>query len=259
MRAEVENNVILGIASALARDPPGTKDPPYLATVEMNSNVVTCALRAPPNKLALTCSDQPGAMRVLAADALSVYPNLATVVGPEPDVEDFGTAWADLAGAGVRRGVRQRIYEVRQVQRLLHPPPGTLRPANPSDLSLVIPWIAAFFDEIPGVVKSDPAELARERLNSASLFLWDDAGPVSMAASSGKTPNGVRVNLVYTPRELRSRGYATACVWALTELLLARGNKYCCLYTNLANPTSNRMYQRIGYRPVCDVSDFERA
>lgn len=169
MRAEVENNLILGIASALARNPPRTQEPPYLSTVELNGNVVTCGLRAPPNKLALTRSDQPGAMRVLAADALSFYPTLATVVGPEPDVEDFGTSWADLTGAAVQRGVRQRIYETREVQQLQNPPPGTLRPASPSDLSFVIPWIAAFFDEIPGVQKSDPAELARERLKRQPL------------------------------------------------------------------------------------------
>ena len=77
-----------------------------------------------------------------------------------------------------------------------------------------------------------------------------------MAGWSGKTANGVRLNLVYTPPGLRSRGYARACVWALTEQLLAQGNMFCCLYANLANPISNRIYERIGYRPVSDVSDF---
>ena len=99
----------------------------------------------------------------------------------------------------------------------------------------------------------------RARLKAGSLFVWDDDGPVSMASWSGRTRNGVRVNLVYTPRERRSRGYATACVAALTERLLAEGKQYCCLFTQLANPVSNRIYQRIGYRAVCDFTDIQWA
>lgn len=68
----------------------------------------------------------------------------------------------------------------------------------------------------------------------------------------GETPNGVRVGLVYTPAELRRRGYATSCVSRLTQLLLDSGKKYCCLYADLANPASNRIYEKVGYRPVCD-------
>ena len=80
-----------------------------------------------------------------------------------------------------------------------------------------------------------------------------------MAGWTGKTENGVRVSLVYTPSEHRGHGYASACVADLTSLLLAGGNAYCCLYTDLGNPTSNAIYQRIGYRPVCDVTDFSLA
>ena len=77
-----------------------------------------------------------------------------------------------------------------------------------------------------------------------------------MAAWSGKTPNGVRVNLVYTPPSLRSRGYATTCVGALTRRLLEQGNRFCFLFTDLANPTSNSIYQQLGYRPVSDTASY---
>ncbi len=77
-----------------------------------------------------------------------------------------------------------------------------------------------------------------------------------MAAWAGRTPNGLRINYVYTPPELRGRGYATACVAALSRALLEAGNRYCCLYTDLANPTSNAIYRRIGYRPVCDAAMY---
>ena len=78
-------------------------------------------------------------------------------------------------------------------------------------------------------------------------------GAVSLAGFGGRTPNGIRVGPVYTPPDLRGRGYASALTADLTRRLLAGGRRFCFLYTDLANPTSNSIYQRIGYRPVSDA------
>jgi hypothetical protein len=83
--------------------------------------------------------------------------------------------------------------------------------------------------------------------------IWDDGQAVSMAGFGGRTPNGIRIGPVYTPPELRGRGYASALTAALTQRLLDEGRQFCFLFTDLANPTSNSIYQRIGYRPVSDV------
>ena len=88
--------------------------------------------------------------------------------------------------------------------------------------------------------------------NDAGLVLWEDGEPVSVAGYGGRTPNGIRVGPVYTPPELRGRGYASALVAGLSTMLLAEGRKFCFLYTDLANPTSNRIYEQIGYERVCD-------
>ena len=77
-----------------------------------------------------------------------------------------------------------------------------------------------------------------------------------MAGCTGWTPRGVRINAVYTPPQSRRRGYASACVAALSQLLLGAGRQFCFLFTDLANPTSNRIYQQIGYRAVCDVDEY---
>jgi predicted GNAT family acetyltransferase len=77
-----------------------------------------------------------------------------------------------------------------------------------------------------------------------------------MAAWIGSPPNGVRITLVYTPPSFRGRGYASACVAALSASLLASGRKFCFLFTDLANPTSNSIYQKLGYRPVCDMREY---
>ena len=86
------------------------------------------------------------------------------------------------------------------------------------------------------------------------LVIWEHDGPVSLAGYAGPTPNGIRVGPVYTPPHLRGHGYASALTAALTGRLLDEGRRYCFLFTDLANPTSNSIYQRIGYRRVGDVS-----
>jgi len=85
------------------------------------------------------------------------------------------------------------------------------------------------------------------------MFIWDtDNRPVSTATLMGPTPNGIRISLVYTPPEFRGRGYASACVAALTQRMLDSGKQFCFLYSDLANPTSNKIYRAIGYETVCD-------
>ena len=89
------------------------------------------------------------------------------------------------------------------------------------------------------------------------MFIWEDGGqPVCIAGFSGPTPHGIRIVSVYTPPELRGRGYASACTAALSQHLLDQGREFCFLFTDLSNPTSNHIYQEIGYRPVGDVDEY---
>ena len=86
--------------------------------------------------------------------------------------------------------------------------------------------------------------------------VWDNGQPVAMAAKVRPTRNGMTISLVYTPPEQRRHGYATACVAALSQQLLDEGWQFCTLFTDLANPTSNSIYQKIGYQPVADFNDY---
>ena len=89
------------------------------------------------------------------------------------------------------------------------------------------------------------------------FWLWEDGGqPVSLAGFGGPTPTGIRIGPVYTPPEHRRRGYATTLVADLSSWLLGHGHRACFLYTDLANPTSNRIYVEIGYQRVCDAMEF---
>jgi predicted GNAT family acetyltransferase len=130
---------------------------------------------------------------------------------------------------------------------------GTVRAAGEADADRLVPWAEAFLRDVDMPKGRDEcAGMMAERIREQRLFVWCDPEPVSMAGWAGRTPNGVRVNFVYTPPECRGRGYASACVAALSQHLLDSGRKFCCLFTDLANPTSNKIYQAIGYRRVCD-------
>ena len=102
----------------------------------------------------------------------------------------------------------------------------------------------------------DPATLVDRRLEDpdGDFAVWEDGGfPVSLAGWGGPTPNGIRIGPVYTPPERRGRGYAGALTAGVTRTLLDAGRRFCFLFTDLSNPTSNALYARIGYEPVADV------
>ncbi len=90
-----------------------------------------------------------------------------------------------------------------------------------------------------------------------TMYLWENRDRVvSMAGASGETPNGIRIGPVYTPPELRGRGYASALTAAVSQHQLDSGRRFCFLFTDLANPTSNKIYRAIGYEPVTDVDQY---
>ena len=154
----------------------------------------------------------------------------------------------------MRLAVSQRIY---RLDRVIAPRPvhGFLRACDPNsaaDFAVTARWFEAFNRDVgEDEALPDPARVLGRP--GQGLFFWEHQRPVSMAGFSGATRNGIRIGRVYTPPELRRQGYASACVAALSQRLLDEGRKFCFLYTDLANPTSNRIYQEIGYRPVCDA------
>ncbi len=134
---------------------------------------------------------------------------------------------------------------------------GGLRVASATDTDLVVAWVDAFHREAVPDQPPSSAEATRRRLAAGVVYLWEDGAPVSMAMKTRPTADGVSIGDVYTPPELRRRGYASACVAALSQQLLDAGFAYCTLFTDLSNPTSNAIYQQIGYRPVCDFRELK--
>jgi predicted GNAT family acetyltransferase len=170
---------------------------------------------------------------------------------------EFAMLWARHTGGTYSPNVHMRAYVLRQVLPT-RPVPGRFRQAYGDDLDLVAQWGEAFTREaLPDNDASQARVFAQRKVSQGEVFLWEDGGrPVSMAAKARPLHSSITVNYVYTPPHLRGRGYATACVATLSQTLLAEGWKCCTLFTDLANPTSNSIYQKIGYGPVCDYDEY---
>jgi len=255
MMAEAENNLMLGVAQGIARTPVAAANP-YLATVGNHAGVLACAVHIAPFKLVITRANREP-IAALARDVFEALPDLDGVTGPARSAADFAHAWRRLSGIEPTLGMRLRIHETRRVvDSDLPRPAGHFRQATADDQSLLAAWTSIFVAEarIPDAV--DAARVVGDAIARGRLYVWHDGGPVSMAAWTGKTPNGVRINFIYTPRELRGRGYGTACVRALTQQQLEQGNAFCWLYTDVSSAASPNIFKRIGYWPVSDVSEY---
>jgi hypothetical protein len=149
----------------------------------------------------------------------------------------------------------ERIYALERVVPPRHVG-GAMRDARPGDRDLIWNWLDAFAREAmparePSLMQRSLAEWER---GDRRFWLWEDRGaPVSLVGGGSPTPRGVRIGPVYTPPTFRGHGYASSLTATVSQQLLDEGRQFCFLYTDLANPTSNRIYQAIGYRPVADA------
>ena len=253
---EAENNVAIGLIAALkaGRDYGGRN---YFGAVRDGDRVVGVAMRAG-LYLIVTPETTDEALRLLVADAAAVVPESPGIVGPKALAGRGAELWTAKTGQRAKLQMAERIYRLSRV-RPPRPVPGRMRAATLHDLDLIASWFHAFVREAQPWL-DDSTETARanaERwVTSGPFRVWDDGGVVAMAGASGSTPHGIRVGAVYTPPEKRKRGYASALVAALSQEQLDAGKQFCFLYTDLANPTSNKIYMDIGYEPVIDVDQY---
>jgi uncharacterized protein len=255
---EARHNLILGIAGTL-RDHPSHYPEYALWLAEDGAGTAGAALRTPPHNLVVARPRDDSALEALAEAIDDDPPGL---VAAQPEAGAFAAAWAARTGTTARTHRAQGVFSLDRVD----PPaavPGRMRDAGIEDRPLLIEWFRAFMVEAIG---ESPAAGSTEHVvdhrldsDSAGVVLWEDGRVVSLAAFGNPTPNGIRIGPVYTPPEHRRRGYASALVAELSERLLTEW-RFCFLFTDLANPTANRIYEQIGYRRVCEAAEifFER-
>jgi len=266
--AESFNNLMLGIAYRLRdiaergdEDAHSEASAPEMVTVTDDARLVAAALMTPPRKLIVHGAAErwQAGLDALVGYLVEYGPHPPGVLGPQGRARYFAEAWLGRTQAEVRSGMMMGVYELRQVMDAGNAS-GHARRAGPDDVDLLLDWVKSFNRAVHEDEPADPeawAQGIRTRVEQGLYWLWVDEGrAVSVATHSRATRHGTSITAVYTPPEQRRRGYAQACVAALSQHLLDTGQTFCSLFTDLANPTSNHIYQEVGYRRLGDFAEY---
>jgi predicted GNAT family acetyltransferase len=260
LKDEARHNLILGIAGTTELQP--ELNPVYHAWVILNGDeVVAAATMTPPHKLVVAdpVNDEAALALLDAVRASGV--EVPGFVANLPTAPLLARAWSEATGSWVELVRTEGVYALTQVLDVPRSS-GASRRATPADRALLETWLTEFAAEAMPTEASDREQLQRSietRFTSAVAGFWiweDDDVPVSLAGYSGPTATGIRIGPVYTPPDLRRRGYASNLVAELSRGLLEDGYQACFLFTDLANPTSNKIYTDIGYVRVCDAAEY---
>lgn len=220
-------------------------------TREADGAIEGAFLHTPPHPVLLSVIPARAAAE-LAACALPGRP-LTGVVGNEDAATAFAAAWAGRQGCRAEVHDRTRLYRLGELTWPDPLPDGEPRTPGEEDVALLADWFEAFTVEVNQEGRENHEAAVRERLGYGGLTLWEaGGGPVCLAGVTRQVAGMVRVGPVYTPPRFRGRGYASAVTAEVSRAALAAGAEDVLLYTDLANPVSNSIYQRIGYRQVED-------
>ncbi len=247
-RSPVVHNVLLTRSAQALDEAADVRATQLWSWVLDGDDVVAAAMRTPPHGLALSTAG-PDAVRALAAELAVRDTDLPGISGPVAPAMTFATHWRQLTGATAGASRRQRTYRCDVVRAPVEVP-GRRRLARGDDAPLLRTWATAFEAETGTLVSA--TDHVGWRIEQGLLHVWDrDATPVSMTAVTLPSAGVSRVQLVYTPPAERGHGWASALVADLSQQVLNEG-AIPMLYTDLANPVSNGIYQRIGYTAVAD-------
>ena len=245
--------VLTTVLSALAKHGPNVYGaaPPVLGWWSPDGAVSAAVLRTPPHPLLVSSLPADSVAPLVAALAPANASGIGSVIGAEPDAEAFAEAWSAATGQGYAVAMRQRLYRLGELTPPDPMPAGAPRIATPADERIARAMHEAFSAETgqrPG-----SATVFEARLRAGGVMLWDlQDDPVSVATITEVIGGVARIGQVYTPPEHRNRGYGGAVTAAASTLARDHGASAVVLFTDLANPTSNSIYMKLGYVPVED-------
>jgi predicted GNAT family acetyltransferase len=263
---EAEHNLLFGLLSSIRQHPAKFPDA-IMALVEdegAGGALQFVAMQTDPeHNLILSAAQSTEAISLLANDLAASGVNLRGAQAMSEEGRLFTETWARLKGCTAQVHIPMRTFKLKKVIPVKGVT-GTLRRAAAGDRDMLAQWEYAFMCEAFADEKhrfEDAAQAIDDVLAADTtirgIYVWDDGEKaVSYAAYKGPTPHGIRIGPVYTPPELRGRGYASACVAEMSQRLLDSGRQFCFLFTDLRNATSNHIYQAIGYEAVCDFTAY---
>lgn len=243
-------------SSMRLRDKPGRNDScAYFASIQRNDQTVASAFFAA-NKPMHATSMSPAMIDLLIDDMQRRNLSPDDLSADEQTAREFAARWSKASNVDFIEDYPLRIY---QLQKIIVPRPvtGELRLADRADAKQAADWAEAFDSEVDFGDAQGIRDMVLIALEERRLYLWDDGGAVSMLLRNQPTPNAERVSVVYTPPDKRGKGYGAAANAALAQIILDSGKRYACLFAEVGNPVSNKMYLSIGYQAVCDVHRYK--
>jgi predicted GNAT family acetyltransferase len=250
-------NVIAVVATRMASGAQRDSEDHLWLTIEGDDGqVLGVAMHTPPYNMFLSRMPQDAA-RALAEDVTHSGRDLPGVNGAIESTRTFARAWEGLTGRSSSIVTEMRMYLLVDLVWPEAVPGQAHRAETSRDFSAVAAWFAAFHDEAqPDAPEDDWTAKAQRRMKAGEVHLWHTKGvPVALAGVSGAAAGVARVGPVYTPLRWRRNGYGSSITAAATAAALDGGAEHVVLYTDLANPTSNSIYQSIGYRPDHDAQE----
>jgi predicted GNAT family acetyltransferase len=244
---------------ASSKEPP--KVQPSLLRIVDGGKTVSAAIQInpPQQNIVLTFSNE-AQLNVLATYLKKQDFKFQGVVGPAQESEMFSDLWVEMSSKSKKLAMGQKIYKA---DMCIQPKnvTGKLKIANENELNIVTQYFVDFAEEsLPLSERKSFDEIkimTSKKLTDKWIYLWMvDGTSVSVAHIGRPTKNGISVSGVFTPRQFRKRGYASAVTAGVTQAMLDSGKKFCVLYTDLSNPTSNKIYQDVGYREVAASKYF---
>ena len=235
----------------------GVYEERFMATIEEDGEVLALFQMTSPHPLNIILVDENRMEEILdlaIQSLIALEIEIVSIISLKPWANRFAKIWEAKTAKSSKVLMDQGLYRLDQVDETLKQSPGTWRFANEGDCRLIGKWYSLF--EQGAGLPITPGEYVKKRVEKfvkeREVFLWIDNGKVvSMMKKSRPTKQGVTVSLVFTPSEERRKGYARTMVAACTKELL-KDYKFCVLYTDMMNPTSNKIYKEIGYEKIAD-------
>jgi predicted GNAT family acetyltransferase len=252
----VERNVLATVLHAVrTRGGFGAGDSLFAALVDDTSGEpIAVALRTPPWPLLATGFEDSASAGALMAAWLDRDPEPPGVSGEPGTARALAAAYTTLTGGTSGLEIDEAMHTLTEVTGPPRPAPGSLRRAADQDRPTLVEWEREFIAEA-GMGDTGYAEASVERRFAAGYqYVWvtDDGALVSTVAHNRTIAGTARIGPVYTPKAHRRHGYASSAVAAVSLMLLDGGARQCMLFTDLANPTSNKIYAAVGYRRFGD-------
>jgi uncharacterized protein len=246
---EVVNNLPLGVLRSI------DNTPLLMAVVLKDGEIAGTMLQTMPNKIILSkaASFSAGELLFIAEQMHQSIQSIPGLIGDRKLIEELSGHFSSLRGVTATVEMNQGLYKLEKVKWKVVSQ-GTLRALRVEDRFLK-KWVYEFCKDANLPISIDEAEAkAVELVRKGRLMGWEIGGEiVSMANATRPTKSNITVNFVYTPVKHRKKGFASDCVAALSQMMLDQGYQSTSLYTDLSNPTSNKIYQEIGYELVADA------